>query len=54
MAYQVYRDPVLATNGHAYERAWMTRWLEMHSTSHIPMGELNVKKWYLMLPFDQC
>lgn len=44
MIYEVFIDPVVDADGHPCERAQITRWLWMHSTSPMTMSVLNVKE----------
>ena len=38
----VYRDPVLAGDGHVYERIAIAQWIERHGTSPLTREPLNV------------
>jgi len=38
----VYRDPVLAGDGHVYERIAIVQWIEQHGTSPLTREPLNV------------
>jgi len=44
VTYQLFSDPVIATDGHTYERAWITQWLQMYTTSLMTKCELNVNQ----------
>ncbi|CAF4064131.1 unnamed protein product, partial [Rotaria magnacalcarata] len=39
---QLFRDPVIATDGHAYERVAIVKWIEKHGTSPMTREPLNV------------
>ncbi|CAF3650984.1 unnamed protein product [Rotaria socialis] len=39
---QFFRDPVIAADGHAYERAAIVKWIETHGTSPLTREPLNV------------
>lgn len=40
---QVFRDPVVAKDGHVYERSAIVRWIEIHGTSPLTREPLTVE-----------
>lgn len=44
MMYQVFRDPVVVTDGHTHEQSWITRLLKHHKTSSMTQGVLDVNE----------
>ncbi|CAF2984485.1 unnamed protein product, partial [Rotaria sp. Silwood2] len=39
---QVFRDPVIAKDGHVYERAAIVKWIEKHGTSPLTREALSI------------
>jgi hypothetical protein len=44
ITFQIFRDPVIAGDGHAYERAAIVRWIAEHGTSPITRQPLNINE----------
>ena len=44
ITYQVFRDPVVAGDGHVYERSAIVRWIEEHGTSPLTRQTLNINE----------
>jgi len=44
ITYQIFRDPVVAGDGHTYERAAIVRWIEEHGTSPLTRQPLNINE----------
>ncbi|UJR20784.1 hypothetical protein I4U23_023897 [Adineta vaga] len=43
---QVFHDPVIATDGHTYERKAITQWIRQHGTSPLTRESLRVEDLY--------
>jgi hypothetical protein len=44
ITYQIFRDPVIAGDGHTYERAAIVRWILEHGTSPLTRQPLNINE----------
>jgi hypothetical protein len=44
ITYQIFRDPVIAGDGHTYERAAIVRWIAEHGTSPLTRQPLNINE----------
>jgi len=44
ITYQIFRDPVIAGDGHTYERAAIVRWILEHGTSPLTRQPLNLNE----------
>jgi len=44
ITYQIFRDPVIAGDGHVYERAAIVRWIVEHGTSPLTRQPLNLNE----------
>jgi hypothetical protein len=43
ITFELFRDPVLANDGHVYERAAITQWIQQHGTSPFTRQILHVE-----------
>ncbi len=44
ITYQIFRDPVIAGDGHTYERTAIVRWIMEHGTSPLTRQPLNINE----------
>jgi hypothetical protein len=44
ITYQIFRDPVVAGDGHTYERAAIVQWVAEHGTSPLTRQPLNINE----------
>jgi hypothetical protein len=44
ITFQIFRDPVIAGDGHTYERAAIVRWISEHGTSPLTRQPLNINE----------
>ena len=42
ITYELFRDPVIGSDGHTYERENITAWIQKHSTSPITREPMDV------------